>query len=349
MEPSGRATDDMGRTEIDDADADPSPAVEQSAAISAVTTGADAAEPPVAVRETLSTVEEASDPDVPAQAAAPDSHPEFDRSAVAERALGKLCEQIGAKLGSVSERDCSAQNLAMTNGWSVQGRPIAFKLFSARDTHAGSLGRVLLIGGIHGDEYSSVSICFRWMEFLQQDQANTFEWLVVPLANPDGLLRKRSQRQNARGVDLNRNFPSRDWDRLALAQWRKRYAQNPRRYPGAYAASEPEVAWLQQQIENFQPDVVIAIHAPYDLLDYDGPPTAPRKVGALDLRQLGVFPGSLGGYAGLDLSIPVVTIELPHAGIMPSKSDIRSMWLDLVAWVRQQVTGLPAVALTSER
>ncbi|HBK11866.1 MAG TPA: hypothetical protein DDZ32_03405, partial [Gammaproteobacteria bacterium] len=97
---------------------------------------------PVAVRETLSTVEEASDPDVPAQAAAPDSHPEFDRSAVAERALGKLCEQIGAKLGSVSERDCSAQNLAMTNGWSVQGRPIAFKLFSARDAHAGSLGRV---------------------------------------------------------------------------------------------------------------------------------------------------------------------------------------------------------------
>ncbi|HBK11865.1 MAG TPA: hypothetical protein DDZ32_03400, partial [Gammaproteobacteria bacterium] len=52
VEPSGRAADDMGRTEIDDADADPSPGVEQSAAISAVTTGADAAEPPVAVRET---------------------------------------------------------------------------------------------------------------------------------------------------------------------------------------------------------------------------------------------------------------------------------------------------------
>ncbi len=67
MEPSGRAADDMGRTETDNADADPSPGVEQSTAISAVTTGADAAEPPVAVRETLSTVEEASDPDVPAK------------------------------------------------------------------------------------------------------------------------------------------------------------------------------------------------------------------------------------------------------------------------------------------
>ena len=145
MEPSGRAADGMGRTETDNADADPSPGAEQSAAISAVTTGADAAEPPIAVRETLSTVEEASDPDVPAQAVATDSHPAVDRSAVAERALGKLCEQIGAKLGSVSERDCSAQNLAMTNGWSVQGRSIAFKLFSARDTHAGGLGRVLLI------------------------------------------------------------------------------------------------------------------------------------------------------------------------------------------------------------
>ncbi|MAD08126.1 MAG: peptidase M14 [Gammaproteobacteria bacterium] len=349
MESSDRASNDMGRTQIDKEHEEPSRGAEQSATISAVTTGDSAAEPPVAVRGTLSTAEEASDQDLPTQAGATDSLPEVDLSAVSEQALGKLCEQIGAKLGSVSERDCSAQNLAMTNGWSVQGRPIAFKLFSARGTDAGSLGRVLLIGGIHGDEYSSVSICFRWMEFLERDKTNAFEWLVVPLANPDGLLRKKSQRQNARGVDLNRNFPSRDWDRLALAQWRKRYAQNPRRYPGAHAASEPEVVWLQQQIENFQPDVVIAIHAPYDLLDYDGPPTAPKKVGALSLRQLGVFPGSLGGYAGLDLAIPVVTIELPHAGIMPSQSDIRSMWLDLVEWVHKQVTGFPAVALTPER
>ncbi len=108
-------------------------------------------------------------------------------------------------------------------------------------------------------------------------------------------------------------------------------------HPSAYAASEPEVLWLLQQIREFQPDVVIAIRAPDDLLDYDGLPTAPQRVGTLWLYRLGVFPGSLGGYAGIDLGIPVVTIELPYAGIMLSKNEIHRMWLDLIAWVHDQV------------
>ena len=94
---------------------------------------------------------------------------------------------------------------------------------------------------------------------------------------------------------------------------------------------------MLHQIREFQPDVVIAIHAPYDLLDYDGPPTAPQRAGTLGRYRLGVFPGSLGGYAGIALGIPVVTIELPHAGIMPSKNEIHIMWLDLIAWVHDQV------------
>jgi hypothetical protein len=51
------------------------------------------------------------------------------------------------------------------------------------------------------------------------------------------------------------------------------------------------------------------------------------------LHQLGVYPGSLGNYAGLDKQIPVVTLELPSAGILPNEEQIRVMWRDLVAWL----------------
>ena len=59
------------------------------------------------------------------------------------------------------------------------------------------------------------------------------------------------------------------------------------------------------------------------------------------LYGLGVFPGSLGSYAGLDLKVPVITVELPQAGIMPSKEDIRGMWEDLVAWLQQRFVLAP--------
>ena len=336
---SAGSSSDAAEPEIDiDKDSrQPLPGIVRAPEHSAAKTVADAADSSVAVETGPSQATASAGTDTPSQPAVEKDVPEDAPPTVAEKAPRELREQIGAKVGSVSEQDCIAQDLTMTDGWSVQGRPIAFKSYSVSGDQTQQPGRVLLIGGIHGDEYSSVSICFRWMEFLDQDPTNAFEWIVVPAANPDGLLQKKSQRQNARGVDLNRNFPTGDWNRLALAQWRARSKENPRRYPGAYAASEPEVLWLLQQIREFQPDVVIAIHAPYDLLDYDGPPTAPQRVGTLGLYRLGVFPGSLGGYAGIDLGIPVVTIELPHAGIMPSKNEIHSMWLDLIAWVHDQV------------
>ena len=60
---------------------------------------------------------------------------------------------------------------------------------------------------------------------------------------------------------------------------------------------------------------------------------APQRIGELYLHQLGVDPGSLGNYAGLDMQIPVVTLELPSAGILPKDEEIRVMWRDLVAWL----------------
>lgn len=257
--------------------------------------------------------------------------PEFD-SAILE-----LCQEVGNKLGSVSIEDCLKQQLRPSGGLSVLGRPIPIREYPELPTRQ-SLGRVLLIGGIHGDEYSSVSIVFKWMKILNVHHSGLFHWQFVPTSNPDGLLRRKSQRQNENGVDLNRNFPSADWNDLATDFWLHETGGNARRYPGLSGGSEPEVAWLVEYIREFQPDVIISVHAPYHLVDYDGPPEAPERLGNLHLSRLGVYPGSLGNYAGVDLDKPVVTIELPYAGIMPSRKQISRMWTDLVAWLIQERT-----------
>lgn len=246
-----------------------------------------------------------------------------------------LCQEIGNKLGSVSVSDCLRQGLRPTGHFSVLGRPLAMKEYPPTDQKQ-PLGRVLVIGGIHGDEYSSVSVVFKWMEILDIHHSGLFHWHFLPLTNPDGLLRDDSQRQNARGVDLNRNFPSADWEELAHRYWQSRTDSDPRRYPGPSPASEPETQLLVDEIRNFDPDIIISMHAPYGLIDHDGPPKAPARIGHLTLRRLGVFPGSLGNYGGVDLRIPVVTVELPHAGVMPTPHQVSSMWTDLVRWLVQE-------------
>lgn len=255
-------------------------------------------------------------------------------AAALDAQVEQLCEQIGNKLGSVSVEDCLQQSFRFGGGFSLNQRPLVIKELAPASSAQDQL-RVLLLGGIHGDEYSSISIIFKWLElFSHNAQEGDFHWRIAPLANPDGLLEgSTAMRQNANGVDLNRNFPSQDWHEKAAEYWQTNTGSNPRRFPGKQAASEPEVQWILQQIEEFQPDVIVSVHAPYHLLDFDGPAEAPQRIGELYLHQLGVYPGSLGNFAGLDRQIPVVTLELPSAGILPEQEQIRVMWRDLVAWL----------------
>ena len=252
-------------------------------------------------------------------------------------AVHDLCEQIGNKLGSVSVDDCHRQQFRGGGGTSVNGRPLVIKEVVPSMPDVPEF-RVLIMGGIHGDEYSSISILFKWLDLFAADGVEgEFHWRFAPLVNPDGLLDgSKASRQNANGVDLNRNFPSRDWSASAVAYWQDSTGSNPRRFPGKAAASEPEVRWLVAQIEEYQPDVIVSVHAPYHLLDFDGPAAAPERIGELYLHQLGVYPGSLGNYAGLNQRIPVVTLELPSAGIMPPPEQVRLMWQDLVTWLDRE-------------
>ncbi|MDX8392822.1 MAG: M14 family murein peptide amidase A [Mariprofundaceae bacterium] len=257
-------------------------------------------------------------------------------AAVAPDPVHLECEKIGHKLGSVSVRDCKQAKLLASDASSVRGQAILIREYpplASRKPQA----RVLMIGGIHGDEYSSVSVVFKWMKKLDRYHSGLFHWHIVPLLNPDGLLQNKSSRLNANGVDLNRNFPTPDWINQTRDYWQRRTHKDPRRYPGEAALSEPESRWLYEEIRNFRPDVIISVHAPYGVLDFDGPPQAPKRVGYLHLKLLGTYPGSLGNSAGVQHRIPVITMELPRAGIMPGHGEISRMWRDLVRWMSANI------------
>lgn len=246
------------------------------------------------------------------------------------------CRLIGAKLQSVGVDTCLRTRMRAGDSASRRGLPFLFRDYlpgSSRRTPF----RVMLIGGIHGDELSSVSIAFQWMQKLERERLQPFHWRVIPLANPDGLMSEPSSRVNSRGVDLNRNFATPDWNADAKSYWQRVTHSDPRRYPGPSALSEPETRWLTQQIRQFQPDAIVSVHAPFGILDFDGPLDPPQRFGYLRLQPLGIYPGSLGNYAGVSLGVPTITLELPHAGIMPTADQSQRVWADMLTWLEENL------------
>lgn len=244
------------------------------------------------------------------------------------------CRKYVNRLGSVYSSDCDDGLFYFSGHSSVSGEPILLREFPAQDTNA---PRVLVVGGIHGDELSSISIVFAWIRELKGLNPQTFHWRITPSMNPDGLLRSDAQRTNANGVDLNRNFPTPNWEEESREYWVDRTYRNPRRYPGPKPLSEPESRWLFSEIERFAPNVIVAVHAPYGIVDFDGPSVPPKKLGHLHLNLLGTYPGSLGNYAGVVRGIPVVTVELPSAGSMPTSRQQDKIWHDLLAWLDEKI------------
>lgn len=246
----------------------------------------------------------------------------------------QACVDISHKLASISLSECTDRKLQASNHVSFNQRPLLLKEYPPLLERRKPQAKVLLLGGVHGDEYSSVSVMFKWMNTLDKYHSGLFHWKVAPLINPDGLLQKKSQRMNANGVDINRNFPNNGSPYASLDYWKKITHSDLRRYPGPNPASELETQWIISLIKEFEPDVIVAVHAPFGIVDFDGPPKPPTHLGSLHLKLLGTYPGSLGNYAGLQQQIPVVTVELPHAGIMPSSQEIDRIWSDLIRWLR---------------
>ena len=126
-------------------------------------------------------------------------------------------------------------------GQSVEFRDITLL---RRGTPGGT--KVLVVGVIHGNEAAGVAVVDRLAAEPVPDGVEL--WLVRSM-NPDG--QAIGDRQNANGVDLNRNFPEK-WDVLgALGEWQ---------YGGAGPASEPETQTIVALGDAVRPDIVLWYH-----------------------------------------------------------------------------------------
>ncbi len=251
------------------------------------------------------------------------------QGAAPDAVVSGWCDAVAGRLKAVEQDQCASIGFVDSGYRSVEDRPIVVREVAAE--RSPGFGRVLLVGGIHGDELTSVALTFAWLNELEQ-HGSDYDWHVAPSMNPDGLLAGSPRRINANGVDLNRNMPTTAWREESRSYWRK-VGFEERRFPGDSPASEPETQWLVDEIAAFRPGVIVSIHAPYGVLDYDGDFPAPQNLGSLDLHRLGVYPGSLGNFASRMHGIPVITVELDHAWEMPSAEETGEMWSDLNDWL----------------
>jgi len=209
-------------------------------------------------------------------------------------------------------------------------RPLMFGAFGNRPEKV-----ALFLGGVHGDENPSVYILFRLAQFLKKnpDLYSNKTIVIAPLVNPDGFLSKPQKRTNSAGVDVNRNFPTRDW----------KQSRKDRYYSGPRANSENETKFQIALMNRFKPSHIISIHSPLGCNDYDGPSSdldslvvwlkKVSKENGLPFRRYQVFPGSLGNYAGMERRIHTLTLELPSSEPLkgPEYFDqFKRMFLDIL-------------------
>jgi protein MpaA len=172
---------------------------------------------------------------------------------------------------------------------------------------------MLIFAAIHGEESETTLALSRALRQLPEPSPHC---AVVLAANPDGLL--RGTRGNARGVELNRNFPTRDWRPDPVAH--RFTLEDPRDVllsPGSNAGSEPETQALLALLADLTPEVVIALHAPLGCIDDANQSALGRwlaeRTGMPFVADVGYpTPGSFGTW-GREHELPVITYEFPLA------------------------------------
>lgn len=148
-------------------------------------------------------------------------------------------------------------------GTSIQGRPITAHWYGRGPS------MVLFMGGIHGNEKSSVATLESWLEELEKysDRIPTDRTIVVITSvNPDGY--ETNSRFNKNGVDLNRNFPSQNWSSTVSGPGYSNLINGG----GSAPLSEPESATLANFVNQYRPRAVFSFHATASLVspNYSG-------------------------------------------------------------------------------
>ena len=200
--------------------------------------------------------------------------------------------------------------------WVVIGRSVRGRRIVAAQFGEG-LRRILVIGGVHGDE-AGTPVAARFAAYLATHPEAVPAGAridVIRCLDPDG--RALNTRGNARGVDLNRNLPTADWRGILRRG-------DPSALLGLSGGSRPDsepetkalLAYLKQGFA-----VVVSLHSHAGVLDSSGPGggALARRMSRLcglpvgRLSYQAYITGSLGGYVPKKYGIPIVTVELRNA------------------------------------
>jgi murein peptide amidase A len=189
---------------------------------------------------------------------------------------------------------------------------------------------LLLMGGVHGDEPLGVLLAQQTLKFVLENEAKIQRpWILIPCLNVDGY--KSNTRVNGRGVDLNRNYPSKSWSPEH---------EKPRYNPGPSPGSEPEIQAVVALIQATRPELIVHCHSWKPMIVCAGDPglraaeLLSRSTGYEVVPEIGYpTPGSLSQFGWGDNGIPVICIEeadeaAPNSVWPRFEEGMRALFLD---------------------
>jgi protein MpaA len=189
-------------------------------------------------------------------------------------------------------------------GYSVRHRPVIAIELGDPD----SPRRVLVVGCIHGSEPAGIAIAAALARGPAPAQASLW---IVPDLNPDGVA--AGTRQNAHGVDLNRNFP---------VHWQPLGPPGSMFYSGPRPLSEPESRLAARLILRIRPALAIWYHQALNVVDdSEGPKAAERRYARLTgMREvlLTDYPGSAVGWENATVGPTAFVVELRAGRLSPA-------------------------------
>lgn len=223
---------------------------------------------------------------------------------------------------------------------------------------------MLFVGAHHGMEHITANLLYR---FLAEQTLPLGTYYVVPCLNPDGvelecrgvdpscLLVDRQLRMNggnpdfshwqanARGVDLNHNYPAGFDAYRAVERALGIFGGSPTRYSGEYPLSEPETRALMGLIDVIAPDAVLTLHTQGRELFWGAAPARRARLwGLLLARRSGYRIGSPSGaaaYGGLtdtlaEREVPALTLECGSGQNPLALSCLPALWREVSPLLR---------------
>lgn len=227
----------------------------------------------------------------------------------------------------VSRVNCRA---TATIGYSVKGRPIVAYYYGSGAT------TILFTGGMHGSERSGQQTMQAWASYLDSNAQSIpagRQVVIVPNTNPDGIA--ANSRNNARNVNIDRNFATADWKADIDTSSGTLVGGG-----GSAPMSEPETQALGALTLQLNPRLQVSYHAAGRLVGANDWADS-RAIGSVYASTVGystmfgssaeetmgyTFSGQYEDFIGQKLGKPAILIELPTASGNYLNSQLNALW-----------------------